>query len=97
MAHVASYDSSPTLTHNCEYEGGTFLRNVGNELPNHTAQQPKRPGYSTITSNSQNTSGIKYRFRLSFADKELYVTAFTFSFSTTTTTTPTTTYLDKAG
>jgi hypothetical protein len=41
MAHVASYDSSPTLTHNSEHEGGTFLRNVGNELPNHTAQEPK--------------------------------------------------------
>jgi hypothetical protein len=31
------------FTHNPEDEGGAFLRNFGNKLPNHTAQQPRRP------------------------------------------------------
>jgi len=86
MTYVASLidydDLSPTLTHNSEYESDTFLGNVGNELSNHTAQQPRSPGYSTITSNSQNTSGINFGFHLSFADKErvvchrIYILAF---------------------
>jgi len=89
MAQVASlidYYSNPTLPRYTEYEGGTFLRNVGNELPNHMTQQPRSPGYSTITSNSQNTSGITFIFHLHFADKETVIShyiTFTFSFSTT--------------
>ena len=37
------------LTHNPENDGGTFLRIVGNKLPNHTAQQLRRSGSSTFT------------------------------------------------
>jgi hypothetical protein len=82
MTYLIDYDSSPALTQNSEYEGGTFLRNVRNELPNHTGQQQRSPGYSTITSNSPNTSGIKFRFHFSLLQikKELNVIAFTFSF-----------------
>jgi hypothetical protein len=37
------------LTPNPEDEGGRFLWNFSNQLPNHTTQQPRRPGSSAVT------------------------------------------------
>jgi hypothetical protein len=36
------------LTHKPEDEGGTFLRKFEKNFSNHTAQQPRRPGYSAL-------------------------------------------------
>jgi hypothetical protein len=37
------------LTHNPDYEDGTFLPYVGKKLPDHMAEKPRRPGSTTST------------------------------------------------
>jgi hypothetical protein len=37
------------LTHNPKDEGGTFFRNVGKQLPNHTAQGPEQRFFNSHT------------------------------------------------
>ena len=47
--HLQDYEYENWLSP--EQRGSRFLQNVGNKLPNHTVQQPRRPGSSTIGEN----------------------------------------------
>jgi hypothetical protein len=47
--HLQDYESIRNYMYNPVDESGTCRRNVGKEVPNDRAQQPSRPGSTTIT------------------------------------------------